>query len=99
MICKGRYKYESGALDRYPDCISDVVLLHNGEKQLSEAGFEPAPTFVDQNARSFVYECAKEGINLESGALDRSAILTACSTAHTSGKELVIYYQNLFFAV
>ena len=34
-------------------------------------GFEPTPTFVDQNA-----PCIMEEIALESGALDRSAILT-----------------------
>ena len=38
---------------------------------LSEVGFEPTPTIVDQNALlSGVKEC------LESGALDRSATLT-----------------------
>ena len=38
---------------------------------MSEVGFEPTPTFVDQNA-----PCIMEEIALESGALDRSAILT-----------------------
>ena len=50
------------------------------KKKLSEVGFEPTPTFVDQNARSFAYDCAKKGVNLESGALDRSAILTVALT-------------------
>ena len=43
-------------------------------KVLSEVGFEPTPTFVDQNAQA-MYVWLR--VNLESGALDRSAILTA----------------------
>ena len=39
-------------------------------KRLSEVGFEPTPTFVDQNAP------VRKSFTLESGALDRSAILT-----------------------
>ena len=39
-------------------------------KTLSEVGFEPTPTFVDQNAP------IRKSFTLESGALDRSAILT-----------------------
>ena len=42
------------------------------KKVLSEVGFEPTPTFVDQNAHSYVVK----SLSLESGALDRSAILT-----------------------
>ena len=42
------------------------------QKLLSEVGFEPTPTFVDQNAHSIQVK----SISLESGALDRSAILT-----------------------
>ena len=38
----------------------------------SEVGFEPTPTFVDQNAPS----CEDKILSLESGALDHSAILT-----------------------
>ena len=46
--------------------------------KLSGVGFEPTPTFVDQNAPSY------EGKNaLESGALDHSAILT-CSRKDNS---------------
>ena len=41
---------------------------------LSEAGFEPAPTFVDQNTPH--HSRAMQGASLESGALDHSAILT-----------------------
>ena len=37
------------------------------QKVVSEVGFEPTPTFVDQNTQK---------ITLESGALDRSATLT-----------------------
>ena len=42
------------------------------EKKLSEVGFEPTPTYVDQNTQ----QSARYA--LESGALDRSAILTGC---------------------
>ena len=42
------------------------------ENDLSEVGFEPTPTFVDQKA-----QCLYSGkLTLESGALDHSAILT-----------------------
>ena len=40
-------------------------------KELSEVGFEPTPTSVDQNT-----PITERGFTLESGALDRSAILT-----------------------
>ena len=40
---------------------------------MSEVGFEPTPPFGDQNAQSHE---PWEGLLLESGALDRSAILT-----------------------
>ena len=39
---------------------------------VSEVGFEPTPSFEDQNAHSI----EAKRITLESGALDRSAILT-----------------------
>ena len=39
-------------------------------KCLSEMGFEPTPTYVDQNTRKWRL------LHLESGALDHSAILT-----------------------
>ena len=38
---------------------------------MSEVGFEPTPTIVDQNA-----PLLERVMSLESGALDRSAILT-----------------------
>ena len=38
---------------------------------LSEVGFEPTPSFEDQKS-----QIIEKGISLESGALDRSAILT-----------------------
>ena len=48
-------------------------------KVLSEVGFEPTPTFVDQNTHSATY--LQRRSSLESGALDRSAILTTdCNT-------------------
>ena len=43
-------------------------------KGLSEVGFEPTPTFVDQNTQSATI--SQRRFTLESGALDRSAILT-----------------------
>ena len=48
-----------------------LLLFCKHKKALSEVGFEPTPTFVDQNA-----PCIMEEYTLESGALDRSAILT-----------------------
>ena len=57
--------------------VGEIALLNIyyhvsvGMKKLSEVGFEPTPTWVDQNTP------AKErAFTLESGALDRSAILT-----------------------
>ncbi len=44
----------------------------NKEKILSEVGFEPTPSDEDQNALSL----SARKVTLESGALDRSAILT-----------------------
>ena len=44
------------------------------KKDLSEVGFEPTPSYEDQNALSL--SVSKD--ILESGALDRSAILTCC---------------------
>ena len=41
---------------------------------LSERGFEPLPSSEDQNSHSL--PTWKQGMNLESGALDHSAILT-----------------------
>ena len=43
------------------------------KKVLSEVGFEPTPSFEDQKS-----QIIEKGISLESGALDRSAILTYC---------------------
>ena len=43
----------------------------NKKKIVSEVGFEPTPSCEDQNALSIT-----EKVSLESGALDRSAILT-----------------------
>ena len=47
-------------------------MLCNEAKSLSEVGFEPTPTIVDQNSQLYF----RASIALESGALDRSAILT-----------------------
>ena len=46
--------------------------INKGKKFVSEVGFEPTPSFEDQNAHSI----EAKRITLESGALDRSAILT-----------------------
>ena len=43
------------------------------KKSLSEVGFEPTPTYVDQNSLS---QGELKEVILESGALDHSAILT-----------------------
>ena len=51
-----------------------MLRLFDTKKVLSEVGFEPTPTFVDQNAHSYEVK----SLTLESGALDRSAILTFC---------------------
>ena len=51
------------------------LLSHVKEKVLSEVGFEPTPTFVDQNTRLLLLS-SKATSTLESGALDHSAILT-----------------------
>ena len=56
-------------------------------KTVSEVGFEPTPTYVDQNPLGLwkatetsratrMYSYVQKELNLESGALDRSAILT-----------------------
>ena len=39
-------------------------------------GFEPMPSVEDQNSLSYVLPIQEQGSNLESGALDHSAILT-----------------------
>ena len=39
-------------------------------------GFEPMPSVEDQNSLSNILPIQEQGINLESGALDHSAILT-----------------------
>ena len=47
---------------------------------MSEVGFEPTPTFVDQNTHSATI--LQRRSSLESGALDHSAILTVVCEAH-----------------
>ena len=42
-------------------------------------GFEPMPSVEDQNSLSYLLLIQEQGINLESGALDHSAILTCLS--------------------
>ena len=50
------------------------------KKTLSEVGFEPTPTYVDQNALRT--RIASKDFVLESGALDHSATLTARWLGH-----------------
>ena len=57
----------------------NIFFFKKKKKKLSEVGFEPTPTFVDQNAL-FRYVSYQKVINLESGALDHSAILTIAYT-------------------
>ena len=47
---------------------------------VSEVGFEPTPSYEDQNA---LYYLSGESVNLESGALDRSAILTLLAVLYS----------------
>ena len=53
--------------------VSDLSSGRKRKKFVSEVGFEPTPTFVDQNARP---AHVHGRVSLESGALDHSAILT-----------------------
>ena len=53
---------------------------------LSEVGFEPTPAYADQNTLNS-QQC-KQGITLESGALDHSAILKS---------EILIRYNRLLW--
>ena len=54
------------------------IISQNDITALSGVGFEPTPPFGDQNARA---HCVMGRHNiLESGALDRSAILTCDTT-------------------
>lgn len=47
------------------------------KKDVSEVGFEPTPTYVDQKPRTRI---ASKDLILESGALDHSATLTLTPT-------------------
>ena len=53
-----------------------AVITREEKKNLSEVGFEPTPTYVDQNASNSHLRARNVHI-LESGALDHSATLTA----------------------
>ncbi len=55
----------------------------NWKKYLSEVGFEPTPSYEDQNALSL----SVSKVHLESGALDRSAILTCYQIASKNNKD------------
>ena len=51
-------------------------------KSVSEVGFEPTPSYEDQNAQ---YPLRRARLYLESGALDHSAILTRRARVVPSG--------------
>ena len=53
-----------------------IRLVRRILKTLSEVGFEPTPSYEDQN--SHLRNLSESKVNLESGALDHSAILTLC---------------------
>ena len=55
---------------------------------VSEVGFEPTPSFEDQNA----HFTEAKSISLESGALDRSAILTWLQKMQFL---LVLFFNNI----
>ena len=61
-------------------------LVKENKTFLSEVGFEPTPSFEDQNSQSL-----EKGISLESGALDRSAILTC----YKISSDKFIQFQDL----
>ncbi len=64
---------------------------------MSEVGFEPTPTFVDQNAQIGFSLQELRVESLESGALDRSAILTV-DTMQIQYKKLTFNEKmNLLF--
>ena len=48
---------------------------------MSEVGFEPTPSFEDQNPQCVIHILTVDKLSLESGALDHSAILTFVTTA------------------
>ena len=52
--------------------LRSLLYQKQNKKVVSEVGFEPTPSFEDQNAHSI----EAKSKSLESGALDRSAILT-----------------------
>ena len=65
---------DRGSIPRRGDYFLHAYFRELHVKSLSEVGFEPTPTFVDQNTHSATV--LQRRFSLESGALDRSAILT-----------------------
>ena len=57
-----------------------------GKRLLSEVGFEPTPSFEDQNTH---FSEAKS-LSLESGALDRSAILTLLKVNNNTFERIML---------
>ena len=55
---------------------------------VSEVGFEPTPSCEDQNTISYV-ACMTRVLHLESGALDRSAILTTLLRLRTIALNMI----------
>ena len=60
-------------------------------------GFEPMPSVEDQNSLSYVLPIQEQGINLESGALDHSAILTYLMLLEVYYYIAMLSNQNLSF--
>ena len=57
-----------------------------GKRLLSEVGFEPTPSFEDQKTH---FSEAKS-LSLESGALDRSAILTLLKVDNNTFERIML---------
>ena len=60
-------------------------------------GFEPMPSVEDQNSLLYVLPIQEQGINLESGALDHSAILTYLMLLEVYYYIAMLSNQNLSF--
>ena len=82
--------------------FSSQEFSFNFQKFLSEVGFEPTPSYEDQ--KSLYYSLSREqGLYLESGALDHSAILTALLVTRNrsaiSNQKYDLIKYNLFYFI
>jgi hypothetical protein len=59
-------------------------------------GFEPMPSVEDQNSLSYLLLIQEQGIYLESGALDHSAILTCLSWLELCMNLMQCYLINTY---